>query len=234
MRLLISDWQFIKKMVKVAEECKAHSNYLGYYRIWGGIADRYVWRLRTTMDKLERDPAFSESLKQLRIEMNAQINFQTYRDFLPNVQISNESRPCIPCLGVLLFDLLQIDKNEPDILDTVDSRSDIINFLKMRREYEAVYPLLQYRRVSYNFKRVDTIHNLFALGLERLSRAKRDKLSSSLDPEGRSVNNRPNLPFPYKGHAAGQAPDHKPLKVHTLFFSEIRPCILFLLLLTRA
>ena len=63
----------------------------------------------------------------------------------------------------MLSDLLRVDTEQPDKLETVDNRNDIINFYKIRRQYDVVQPLLQYRRVSYPY--LTFFRFLFALYL---------------------------------------------------------------------
>lgn len=103
-----------------------------------------------------------------------------------------------------------MDLEQPDRLETVDNRTDIVNFYKIRRQYDTIFPLLQYRRVSYPFERVTSIYNYFALGMERYNRSKREKLSNQLEPVSRDTNGlyqtRICFPFPLKGHDNGRRP----------------------------
>ena len=119
---------------------RAHFRRL-YGSVYSGNGSRYFFAHVLFIDALAIQFHFS----------HVDDNYARYRELLPSIEIGPDSTPCIPSLGILLKDLIDIEDEERQYLLTIDNRVDIINFYRLQRQFDVINRLLQYRRLSYSY-----------------------------------------------------------------------------------
>jgi len=168
----------IKRFMRVAIELRRLNNFNGCQEILAGLSDSSIYRLRASWLKVERDDKLMQEFDEVKKALSPDKSWVTYRAILKEIQ-----PPCIPYLGVYLTDLTFIEDGNSNYLQTTDSRTDIINFEKCRKQALVIGNILLYQQDSYNFERVDVIFDMFFKGLKFIEdKDALHKMSRTIEP----------------------------------------------------
>jgi len=164
--------------MRVAIELRRLNNFNGTQEILAGLSDSSIFRLRATWLKVEKDERLMQEFDEVKKALSPDKSWVIYRGILKEIQ-----PPCIPYLGVYLTDLTFIEDGNSNYLQTTDSRSDIINFEKCRKQALVIGNILLYQQDSYNFERVDVIYDMFNKGLSIIEdKDALHKMSRTIEP----------------------------------------------------
>lgn len=140
----------LRKMIAVADECRALNNFNAAFAIVAGLNSAPVHRLRKTWDQLsDKEQAAFAALGDL---VSSAKSFKRYREVLHGV-----NPPCVPYIGVYQTDLIFIDQGNPDTL----ADGQLINFDKWRRTADVIRELVMYQE-PYNLVAVASIQNFLS------------------------------------------------------------------------
>eukprot|EP01124_Arcella_intermedia_P024422 TRINITY_DN4106_c0_g1_i2.p1 TRINITY_DN4106_c0_g1~~TRINITY_DN4106_c0_g1_i2.p1 ORF type:complete len:1345 (+),score=372.91 TRINITY_DN4106_c0_g1_i2:20-4054(+) len=208
-----------KKFWEIISGCLSMKNFLAY-DLFSVFYDPSIWRLKSFWLKIEKQKQYWDLYYQIRAETDWISNFSVYRTQLPPLTdeedslqtISSSTLPCVPSLGILLADLVQIDTTEPDYLSVNENRKDIINLHKIKRQYELIMPFIAYKKPTYTFAKIQEVYNYFDnLPFDDLDT--RMKKSRLVDPSNRDFPTGKDIqvivPLPVDGPATRFVIDRK-------------------------
>eukprot|EP01125_Pyxidicula_operculata_P004839 TRINITY_DN1804_c0_g1_i3.p1 TRINITY_DN1804_c0_g1~~TRINITY_DN1804_c0_g1_i3.p1 ORF type:complete len:1374 (+),score=310.77 TRINITY_DN1804_c0_g1_i3:73-4194(+) len=173
-------FKVIKKFCEIAAKCNEIKNFTACHQIFSGLFDPYVWRMRGLWSKLEKDKRFWEVYNEIRGQLDQPSKYSAYRKLLPD----KEGVPFVPSIGILLWDLMQIDVNDPDYLIVDENRTDVLNFQKLSKQIKIIKSTISLaKQTLHNFNPVDQIFNFFMGGLPVLDTSRRSNLSTTYEPK---------------------------------------------------
>ena len=137
--------KMLGRMIQLAEELRALSNFSGLMAVLSGLESASVYRLKQTWELVPTK--LMETYTNLKSLMSSELSFKRYREHLKNV-----NPPTIPYLGISLTDLTFIYEGSRDY-----SHDGLINFSKCHMVSETLKTISQYQDISYNFEVVPVI-----------------------------------------------------------------------------
>eukprot|EP01113_Clastostelium_recurvatum_P035629 TRINITY_DN4990_c1_g1_i3.p1 TRINITY_DN4990_c1_g1~~TRINITY_DN4990_c1_g1_i3.p1 ORF type:complete len:716 (-),score=200.35 TRINITY_DN4990_c1_g1_i3:36-2183(-) len=171
-------YKVLCKFITIAMECRKLGNFNAVMEILAGLQNAAIYRLKHTWDKVNAKQPYAEQYQSLLDLMSNKGNFKDYRAALMSCQ-----PPCIPYLGVFLTDLTFI---EDGMKNTLNDRSDLINFDKRRKVSVVIGHIQQYQQPPYNLSKEGTIYN-YLLNIEGLTQKALYKYSLICEPKGRDM-----------------------------------------------
>jgi len=140
----------VRKFINVAKHLRALNNFHTLMAFLAGINDSPVYRLKYTRAELPPKP--TRMLEELQNLMNADTNYEQYRQNLSNI---SESEPCIPYLGMLLRDLTYFEED-----GSSSSEAGLINFKQSKNVYSVLNHIIIHQQCPYPFDCVPVVQEL--------------------------------------------------------------------------
>ncbi|PRP85429.1 Ras guanine nucleotide exchange factor [Planoprotostelium fungivorum] len=130
----------LKRVIRLAEECRQLSNYNAVMEIYAALNTVPIVRLKKTWKELpEKYRTMYEGLSTL---MESSSNFRNYRS-----ELKRSHRPAIPYLGMTLRDLVFMEEANPEKLT-----NGMINFGRIKIISQAICNFVHYQHKTYTFQ----------------------------------------------------------------------------------
>eukprot|EP01102_Stenamoeba_stenopodia_P022109 TRINITY_DN9101_c0_g2_i1.p1 TRINITY_DN9101_c0_g2~~TRINITY_DN9101_c0_g2_i1.p1 ORF type:complete len:373 (+),score=71.87 TRINITY_DN9101_c0_g2_i1:125-1120(+) len=139
----------VKQFIRIAEKLRELNNFNGVMEILTGLQSPAVHRLRQTWLKIESKKGLGASYRYLSEIFSPVSNHKNYRD-----ELHSALPPCLPYFGLYLTDLTFIEVANGD---TLDDRTDMINFEKRRKIAFVIREIQQYQQTHFSFDKVEVI-----------------------------------------------------------------------------
>ncbi|GLB35754.1 putative guanine nucleotide exchange factor for Ras-like GTPases; N-terminal motif containing protein [Lyophyllum shimeji] len=139
--------------IKVAEKCKAMSNFATMSAVINGLSSTVINRLHLTWAHVGR----KTSLESLLRHNEPTGGFAGYRNLLQHVE-----GPCVPFISMFLTDLVHIQDHYAD-------EGERICWLQRQRSYETVNAMLRYQARPYDFAESESTMNFITKHLQEES-----------------------------------------------------------------
>ncbi|KAJ5072420.1 guanine nucleotide exchange factor [Anaeramoeba ignava] len=137
-----------------------------------GLNSSSVYRLKRTFEKLsEKTMKKFEEIKEMFKADKAYSNLR--------FEMKKSQKPFIPYLGLFLTDLTFIHEGNPDSLN------DLINFTKLRFEYNVLTEFYSGLDGNFDFIPIPQFQRILYLGLKGISERKQYDLSLKIEPRKR-------------------------------------------------
>lgn len=137
----------LKKMIKIADECRALNNFNAVIEIFGALNSLPVFRLTKTFKALS--DKFAKLFEDLKSLVDQTSNFQNLRE---SVRLANP--PCVPYIGIYLTDLTFIDDGNHNNVN------GLINFAKRRLVGNVIENIRTLQQTNYNLVVVPQLREL--------------------------------------------------------------------------
>jgi len=169
----------VKQFLKIAIKCREYNNFNCCQEINAGFGSAAVYRLHRMWARIHKnEQKLMSQFNAIKETMSNYKSFNKYRNELKTV-----NPPCLPYLGVYLTDLTFIEDGNPNYLATVEGRTDIINFEKMRKVAAVIEKILIYQAAPYNFEKVPLVYDHIQNTLPQIDENAAFELSRQIEPK---------------------------------------------------
>jgi hypothetical protein len=164
----------LRKLIRVTTALFELRNFNGVMELLSALNAAPVFRLRRTWDLLK--PRDVQHFNALNRALDPADNYARYRPLLAAARA--ERQPCVPFLGAILTDLVELDERWPDTLPG----TDLVVLGKMHAVGEVVVALRDAMKPTYAQLSVDERSRARLLAVQGSSDAELVRLSHQLEP----------------------------------------------------
>jgi hypothetical protein len=133
----------IEKFIRIAIELKEVNNYNDCLTVVTALNSLQIKTLNKTWTKISFEN--NKYWKDLNTLCSFDRNYLALREEVEK----NQDKPCIPYLGIFLKELAYIDEGHKYIIN-----KSLVNIEKMKKVSKILETLLDYKKLTYNFKPV--------------------------------------------------------------------------------